>query len=169
MKKIPTSAFIFIALLLSIKGYPQVIKGTYAIKNVQTGMVLRIKDANKKDGTSLVAYTPVNWKCVTWDFHHIEGQTYKLQNLFTGKTIQSQNDIPAAGDALKQQPLSSETNQQYDFVPVEKNVYLIRLKGTDLYITPSDNKGTVNAPIIFSKKDGSKLQQWSIYEQHPDI
>ncbi len=169
MKNIIRSTFIFIALLLSVKVYSQVIKGTYAIKNVQTGMVLRIKDANKKDGTPLVAYTPVNWKCATWDFNHIDGQAYKLQNLFTGKTIQSPNEAPAAGDALKQQPVSNAINQQYEFIPVEKNVYLIRLKGTDLYITPSDNKGTVNDPIIFSKKNGSKLQQWTIFEQHPDI
>ena len=169
MKKITLSILIVTAFLLSNSSYSQVIKGTYAIKNVQTGMVLRIKDANKKDGTPLVAYTPVNWKCVTWDFNHIDGQTYKLQNLFTGKTIQSPNEAPAAGDALKQQPLSNASNQQYEFIPVEKNVYLIRLKGTDLYITPSDDKGTVNAPIIFLKKDRSKLQLWTIYEQHPDI
>ena len=169
MKKIKISVFISVALLFSVMGFSQVIKGTYAIKNVQTSMLLRIKDANKSDNTPLVAYTPVNWKCVTWNFNHVEGQTYLLENLFTGKTIQSTNGTPAAGDALKQQPVKNTAIQQYEFIPVEKNVYLIKLKGTDLYITPSDEKGTVNTPIILSKKDGSKLQQWTIYEQHPDI
>ena len=169
MKKLKDLFFITAILFLSVTGFSQVIKGTYAIKNVQTGMLLRIKDANKTDNTPLVAYNPVNWKCVTWNFNHVEGQTYMLENLFTGKTIQSTNGIPAAGDALKQQPVKNTTIQQYEFIPVEKNVYLIKLKGTDLYITPSDEKGTVNTPIILSKKDGSKLQQWTIYEQHPDM
>ncbi len=161
--------FIIAALLLSITAFSQTIEGTYAIKNVQTGMVLRIEDANKSNGTPLVAYTPVNWKCVTWDFKHIDGKTYQLQNLFTGKTVQSTNQIPAAGDALKQQSVSNTTIQQYEFIAVENNAYLIKLKGTDLYITPSDEKGTVNAPVILSKKNNSKLQQWTLHEQHPDI
>ena len=161
--------FFIAALLLSSAGTSQVIKGTYAIKNVQTGMVLRIKDANKTDNTPLVAYIPVNWKCVTWNFNHVEGQTYLLENLFTGKTFQTTNEKPEAGNALKQRPVKNTTIQQYEFIPIAKDVYLIRLKGTDLYITPTDEKGTVNSSIILSKKDGSKLQQWIIYEQHPDI
>ena len=169
MKKLKGSFFITAILLFPVTAFSQVIKGTYAIKNVQTGMLLRVKDANKSDNTPLVAYNPVNWKCVTWNFNHVEGQTYMLENLFTGKTIQSTNLTPAAGDALKQQPVKNTAIQQYEFIPVEKNVYLIKLKGTELYITPSDKNGTVNSAIILSKKDGSKLQQWVIYEQHPEI
>ncbi len=132
-------------------------------------MLLRIKDANKSDGTPLVGYAPQDWKCMTWDFNHVDGSIYFLKNLFTGKTIQSLNKNPSPGDVLKQQPINNTVSQQYEFVPVEKNVYLIKLKGTDLYITPSEEEGKVNAPIIFSKKTGSKLQQWTIYEQHPEI
>lgn len=169
MKKIISSGFIVFALLISFKCYSQIIKGTYAIKNVKTGLLLRIKDANKTDGTPLVTYTPVNWKCVTWDFNHIDGQAYQLKNLFTGKSIQSLSQVPSSGDALKQQLLNNTKMQQYEFIPVEKNVYLIKLKGTDLYVTPIDEKGSINAPIIFLKKNGSKLQLWTIYKQHPEI
>src|SRR5450432_2335050 len=107
MKKVIGSLFIIIALLISVKSFSQIIKGTYAIKNVQTGLLLRIKDANKTDGTPLVAYSPEDLKCMTWNFNHIGGQTYQLQNLLTGKTIQSTNQTPSAGDALKQQPISN--------------------------------------------------------------
>ncbi len=169
MKKIISPLIIMFILLTSVTCSSQIIKGTYAIKNVQTGMLLRIKDANKSDGTPLVAYAPQDWKCMTWDFNHVDGSTYLLKNLFTGKTIQSLNGNPLPGDALMQQPIKNTVSQQYEFIPVEKNVYLIKLKGTDLYITPSDQEGKINAPIIFSKKTGSKLQQWSIYEQHPNI
>jgi hypothetical protein len=77
MKKLVFFGSLAIACLFFYStSFSQVIKGTYAIKNVETGMLLRIKDANKKDGTPLVAYSPVNWKCMTWDFIHVEGQSY---------------------------------------------------------------------------------------------
>ena len=47
--------------------------------------------------------------------------------------------------------------------------YLIKLKGTDLYITPSDEEGKINSQIILAKKNGTKLQQWTINEQHPTM
>lgn len=148
----------------------QVIQGTYAIKNVQTGMLLRIKDANKKDGTPLVAYDPMNWKCMTWDFKHVSGQLYQLQNLFTGKTFQSTNTAAPANAALEQKPMQeSEPMQQYEFILVAKDVYLVKLKDKDLYLTPTDEKGATNSAIILAAKKSGKLQQWTIYEQHPEI
>jgi Ricin-type beta-trefoil lectin domain-like len=169
MKNIPV-VFTCIMLCVSVACHAHdVIQGTYAIKNVQTGMVLRIKDANSKDGTPIVAYSPVNWKCVTWDFKHVDGQTYQLKNLFSGKTLQPVKTNVEDGDALQEQPMDDGTIQQYEFIPVEKNVYLIKLAGADLYITPSDKEGTVNSQIILSKKNGTALQYWTIYEQHPTM
>jgi len=148
----------------------QVIRGTYAIKNVQTGMLLRIKDANGSNGTPLVAYSPVNWKCVTWDFKHVEGNTYQLKNLYTGKTFQPKAESSSQGVVLEQQPLTAlQQNQLYEFIVVEKNVYMIRAKNTDLFITAADKDNTSNSGITLAKKDGSKLQYWTIYEQHPTM
>ncbi|MGI8635278.1 MAG: RICIN domain-containing protein, partial [Segetibacter sp.] len=143
---------------------------TFAIKNVNTGMLLRVMDANKKNETPIVAYSPTNWKCMTWDFNKVEGNTYNLKNLFTSKTFQPQKSEATAGTAIVQQPIvENSTSQQWEFLSEGKNIYSIRLKGTDLYITPSDSKGTVNSQTILAKKDGSKLQQWTIYEQHPEF
>ena len=130
MKKISQFSLLpILLLLLHIVSFAQVIQGTYAIKNVQTGMLLRIKDANGKNGTPLVAYSPVNWKCMTWDFKHVEGQTYQLKNLFTSKTFQPREIMPAEGVTLEQQPLvAAQVNQLYDFIPIEKYIYLIRIK-----------------------------------------
>lgn len=159
------------SLLLLLHGYVsgQVIKGNYAIKNVETGMLLRVKDASNKNGTPLVAYTPQNWKCMTWNFVSVEGNTYQLKNLFTGKTFQ-----PKGGNteetALEEQPISiGSTNQQFDFEPAGKNIYWIKLKGTLLYLTSGDKKGTIDLPVILSKKSGNKEQQWTIYEQAPTM
>jgi hypothetical protein len=142
------------------------IKGNYAIKNVSTGMLLRVKDASNKNGTPLVAYDPQNWKCMTWNFISVEGNIYQLKNLFTGKTFQpKQADV-----TLEEQPITlGDHNQQYEFESAGKDIYFIKLKGTDLYITPEDKKGTSNSAIILAKKTKSKEQQWTIYEQSPTM
>lgn len=170
--KIPFYRYLIgLIFLLSYSAtFSQEIQGTYAIKNMKTGLLLRIKDANQKNGTPLVSYSVVNWKCATWDFIHVKEQSYQLRNLFTGKTFQPVNQNLVDGTVLEQQVLiSNQGNQLLKFIPVEKDVYLIRLKGTEFYITPSDENGIVNSNITLSNKNGSKLQQWTIYEQHPKI
>ena len=147
----------------------QNIKGNYAIKNVQTGMLLRVKDAASKDGTPLVAYYPENWKCMTWNFKSTGNNTYQLQNLLTNKTFQpvaqANADVP-----FEEQPLINDApNQQYEFIKVKPGTYLIKLKGTDLYITPADSKGKVNSAIILAAKENTPEQLWTIYEQTPTM
>lgn len=168
MKRFACLILLIACVLIDTDCVAQVIKGTYAIKNVATGMLLRIKDANKANGTPLVAYDPVNWKCMTWDFKQVEGQTYQLKNLFTGKTFEPKSEKASEGVTLEQQPFDTNaTDQQYEFISVGESIYQIRLKGTDLYLSPSDSKGDINTNIILSKKNNTKLQQWTIYEQHP--
>jgi hypothetical protein len=149
--------------------FAQDIKGNYAIKNVQTGMLLRVKDANSKNGTPLVAYYPENWKCMTWNFKKTDANTYQLQNLLTKKTFQPIGTV-AANAAFDEQPfVAGDGKQQYEFIPIKKDTYLIKLKGTDLYITPADSKGSVNSAIILAKKRNTPDQLWSIYEQAPTM
>lgn len=168
MKK--TSLIICCLLLLSLIGTAQLIEGTFAIKNMETGMLLRVKDANGANGTPLVAYDPVNWKCVTWDFKHVAGETYQLRNLFTNKTFQPKKGVAAEGVLLEQQPLViAQANQQYDFITVSKNVYLVKATGTELYLTPVDKSGAANTGIMLAARNGGKLQQWTIYLQKPTM
>lgn len=148
----------------------QDIKGTYSIENIGTGLVLRIKDAQKENGTPLVAYTPVNWKCVTWDFQKVEEQTYQLKNLFTGKTFQPNGGKTVSNNHLEQRPLAQNPNQYYQFIPAGNDSYFIRLYGTELYLTPQAPEGRVNSAIILSKKSNDNdLQKWTIYEQRPTM
>jgi hypothetical protein len=168
MKKFATFASIVACLFVTTVSFGQIIKGTYAIKNMQTGLLLRVKDANIANGTPLVAYHPVNWKCMTWNFNHIEGQTYQLRNLFTDKTFQPQTTA-VEGVVLEEQPIiAKKATQLYEFIPVGQNVYKIKLKGTDLYLTPSDAKGADNSAIVLVGQKEGKVQQWTIYEQNPE-
>src|ERR1700712_6020901 len=111
---------LIIFCLIGQASFAQTIKGHYAIKNTQTGLLLRVKDAQKANGTPIVAYSPVNWKCVTWDFMHVQGDTYQLRNLFTSKTLQPESGL-IDGVSLEQQPLvASQTNQEYEFISTGK-------------------------------------------------
>ena len=112
MTKLPYLICLFLFFVCSHFASAQVINGNYAIKNVQTGMLLRVKDANGKNGTPLVLYNPENWKCMTWDFKHIDGNTYQLQNLLTNKTFQPKS-APAAGTALEEQPFKLQMAVSY--------------------------------------------------------
>jgi len=166
-KQIVATVFLLLGL---ISASAQNIEGTFAIKNVKTGKLLRIKDANSKDLTPLVLYSPVNWKCMTWDFQHVSGETYHLKNLFTSKTFTTASQTAKEGVELKQLPINpDDTMQKWEFIDQGDNTYLIRLANTELYVTPSDPKGSSNSPIILSKKSGSELQLWTIYEQHPTM
>ena len=167
MKK---AIFVFACIVLSVFCcFSQTIKGNYAIKNVQTGLLLRIKDANGKNGTPLVAYEPQNWKCMTWNFKQTEGNTYQLQNLFTNKTFEPLTDSVSKTTMLSEQPLETKNNQQYEFISAGNNSYFIKLKDTDLYITSPGEKAEVNAKIVLQKKDNSDRQRWTIYTQNPTM
>lgn len=162
-------AALVLAGIVSFNVHSQEIKGTYAIKNVKTGMLLRIKDASTKNGTPIVAYNPQNWKCMTWDFKYLGPDTYQLENLFSHKTLQPAA-AAATGVAFEEQPIREGSNsQQYEFIPVKKDTFLIRPKGTNLYITPADSEGEVNSAIILAEKSGSSLQEWTIYKQTPTM
>lgn len=168
MHKVRVLIIITAIIFLSAKSMGQNIKGTYAIKNVSTGMLLRVMDANKKNETPIVAYSPTNWKCMTWDFIRLKENTYLLRNLFTNKTFQPQKGEVIEGMGLEQQPVhNNKTNQQWEFIAASDNTYMIRLKGSNLYVTPSDKSGTINSKIILAKKRADKTQHWTIYEQHP--
>src|SRR6056297_3155893 len=134
---------LIIVLNFSINAEP--LQGTFAIKNVENGMLLRPKNANSQDDVSIVLYRPTNWKCLTWDFHNTAKNTYQLENLFTGKTFQPEDTINIEGKPLVQMPLDSANSaQQWEFVSAGENRYWIRLKGTELYVTPSDTDGAIN-------------------------
>ncbi|WP_221392484.1 RICIN domain-containing protein [Dyadobacter sp. NIV53] len=118
-----TGMLFLLSILTWASAFSQEIKGNYAIKNVKTGMLLRVKDASSKNGTPLVAYYPQNWKCMTWNFKSTGGNTYQLENLLTHKTFQPQN--PAENNiALEEQPLiPGSAVQEFEFIEAKKDTF----------------------------------------------
>jgi hypothetical protein len=64
--------------------------------------------------------------------------------------------------------VSLKDSQLYEFVPAGENTYLIKLEGTDQYIT-SPEDGQVNSRVVLAPKTGDKSQQWIIYQQSPTM
>ncbi|HVU56090.1 MAG TPA: RICIN domain-containing protein [Puia sp.] len=166
-----TRILLLASLSLGLLGKAQttVIKGDFALKNVHTGMYVRIKDANGANGTPIVAYSPVNWKCVTWEFKPTAEGSYTLRNLFSGKTLQPLHGEAKAGVAMEEQPMSNDKAQQYEVIAAGNDQYYVRLKGSDLYLTPSDPGGETNSSIVLQTKKEGDLQRWTLVEQHPTM
>lgn len=158
-------------LLAGLSGKTQTapIKGDFALKNVHTGKYIRIRDANSANGTPIVAYSPVNWKCVTWAFQPSGNGGYTLKNLFSGKTLQPVHGEAKAGVSMEEQPLGSSKVQEYEVISAGKDVYFVRLKGTELYLTPADPGGATNSSIVLQTRQDSDLQRWTLVEQHPTM
>jgi hypothetical protein len=148
---------------------PVIVNGDYALKNVHTGKYVRIKDANGANGTPIVAYSPGNWKCMTWEFRSSADGGHVLVNLFSGKTLQPLHGEARAGVALEEQPLDRSAHQQYELVPAGAGQYLVRLKGSTLYLTPADPGGAVNSTIVLQPMTNGDLQHWTLVEQHPTM
>lgn len=165
MKFLITIAFLFIQTV----SFEQVIKGNFAVKNISTGLLLRVKDAKSANGTPLVAYYPENWKCMTWKFINQDGDTYQLQNLLTKKTFQPIGEVKSESTFEEQQLLPGSNAQQYEFILVKNSIYRIRQKGTELYLAADGDSSLVNSAIKLAVKKDSAAQLWTIYQQAPTM
>ena len=137
---------------------------SYAIQNVKTGKAVRVHNAGIDDRTKIILYKHHNWECMTWQFIQLEGDTYLLKNMYTQKTFQPSSS-PKPGVDLWQRPLGGDSLQYWEFIRQPDEAYLIRLKGTELYITVSSDEN--NSPIILMPIQNSIEQQWNLIEQHP--
>ena len=126
-------------LILVPRLYKDIVKkqntiNTYAIQNVKTGKDIRVYNAGIDDGQKIILYSHHNWECMTWQFIQLEENTYLLKNLYTQKTFQP-SASPEQGATLWQQTMGGDRLQYWEFIKQSDEIYQIRLKGTELYIT----------------------------------
>lgn len=142
----------------------QAIKGRYAVQNLQTVKNLRPFEAGKGDGNKIVLYDHHWWKCMTWEFSQLQGDTYQLKNRYTEKSFQASSKLES-GVNLWQQPVKSDSSQDWEFIKQAENTYRIKHKGTDLCVTISSDE--TNSTIILAPKQNSNGQLWKLVEQDP--
>lgn len=143
----------------------QEISGDFAIRNIETGKNIRPYNSGTSDGNDIILYPHNEWKCLTWQFNHVEGATYQLQNVYTRKTFAPVSELEV-GVALWQQPLSDDS-PQWEFIEQQDGIYAIRLIDTDLYITISSDK--TDSPIILMPFENANSQRWELIEQYPTV
>ena len=139
---------------------------TYAIQNVRTGTNLRPYKAGIENGNRIILYKHVKWKCMTWQFIQVDQESYQLKNEYTSITFQPSSK-PESGVTLTQQALKTDNLQYWEFIKQSDETYMIRLKGTSLYITISANKS--NSSIILMPVQNSSSQKWRLIKQNPLI
>ena len=71
------------------------------------------------------------------------------------------------GVGLCQKTLGGTPLQYWEFKEQADGTYLIRLKGTDLYITAESDK--VDSPLILKSNQSSPNQKWKLIRQTPWI
>ncbi|WP_433775359.1 RICIN domain-containing protein [Bacillus wiedmannii] len=137
---------------------------TYAIQNVKTGKNLRAYKAGVEDGNTIILYKHAKWKCMTWQFIQVDSESYQLKNMYTSKTFQP-SSMPEPGVTLWQQALKEDNLQYWEFIKQPDETYLVRLKGTSMYVTISSDKS--NSSIILMPLQNSNSQQWKFIKQNP--
>lgn len=134
---------------------------TFAIQNVQTGKNLRPLGASRSDQTAIISYDAYAWKCMTWRFDRVSENTYRLQNVYTSKMLE-----PSPTTTLWQQPLKVDNvSQQWDLIPDGVDSYLIRLHGSELYVTATSNE--TNSAVVLLPRQSSRAQLWRLVPQNP--
>lgn len=141
-------------------------ENTYAIQNVSSGLCVRPFNAGYKSRNNIISYPHKDWECITWEMIALGENTFLLKNLFTEKTFQPKSE-PKEGVELWQQSMGGTQLQYWEFLKQSDETYLIRLKGTDLYLTTSSEKE--NSPIVLMTKQETPTQLWKLVRQTPWI
>jgi Ricin-type beta-trefoil lectin domain. len=172
MKKVLIILPIVLVLLIAIPFIFRFIKdikkklhypNTYAIQNVQTGKNIRVFNAVPGNETPMILYSNHNWECMTWELIQLEDGSYLLKNLYTEKTFQPSSSLKS-GVSLWQQPMGGTSLQYWEFLKQSDNTYLIRLKGTELYVTITSDKN--DSPIVLMPMQNSNSQLWKLVRQN---
>lgn len=141
-------------------------ENTYAIQNVGTDKCLRPYNAGNADGIKIIAYSHNNWECLTWQMIELDKDTYLLKNLYTQKTFEP-SATPEPGVDLWQQTLGGSRLQYWEFIEQPGETYLIRLKGSELYLTATSDEN--NSGAILMPRQDSDNQRWRLIRQTPII
>ena len=139
--------------------------GVYSLQNRESGLLLRPRDAGRKDGNAMVLYPEYNWKCLKWDVDSTDSGC-TLRNLFTDKTFQPADSSPKAGTPVLQQTMDPALKlQRWDILPSIDGYVKIRLAGTELYLMPTVPNAEINTAIVLGPWENLPAQHWKMVAQ----
>ena len=142
------------------------IEGTYMIQNQRHELLLRPQNANKSDGAPIVLYPKYPWKCLSWRFESRPDLTYRLMNLFTGKTMQPKSGgRTGAVQVIQGTPKTEKSSDQFwRLVPLKKGLYRISNIAGDKVLTAvqADPGGEIH--IYLMPWMDKKEQKWKLLD-----
>ncbi len=124
------------------------------------GRLLRVKDARSENGTPMVLYPKVAWKCMTWELQ-ADGDGFRLRNHFTRKTLGPTTKPSDAATPVVQKPLEKEpsASEAWRFDPIADTDGLVRLVHIESgnVLEANDDGG-----IVLARPSDSPGQRWRL-------
>jgi hypothetical protein len=149
------------ALVDSGFGQAEQPQGSHMVRNKKYQLMLRPRDANRKDGTPIVLYPSQTWKCMGWRFEPMPGGV-RLVNYFTGKSFEA--DGPMTGKPpVIQTPVAPERaeKQTWRFVVLGGGLYRIEsLSGGVL--TAIESEGGGDPQVVLAPWNDLESQKWEL-------
>lgn len=142
---------------------------TYQIRNVKFSGLLRPRDANNADGTTIVLYSAQPWKCMTWRLQPAGESAFHLKNLFTGKTFCADTNVSGPRQNVTQLPLAKDGNgaPAWQFVRLEDGSYKIADAKTGNVLTAVKAAGAYEATIVTASWQNLDEQKWRLEKMDP--
>lgn len=124
------------------------------------GRLLRVKDARSENGTPIVLYPQVAWKCMTWQLE-ADGEGFRLKNHFTRKTLGPTTKPADTSTPVVQKPLDKEpsASEAWRFEAIEGTDGLVRLMHIESGFVLEATEG---GSIVLAKPSDSPAQRWRL-------
>lgn len=93
-------------------------------------------------------------------------EAFLAKNLYTEKSFQPVSSASSDG-GLRQRTLGGSRLQYWEFLKQPDETYLVRLQGSELYLTAPAKE--TNSPAVLMPKQDSRGQAWRLVRQTPWI
>jgi hypothetical protein len=143
--------------------------GSFQIRNLKYGDLLRPEEANSADGTRIVLYPAQTWNCLTWKFHANGESRFQLQNHFTSKTFAAGVGADKAQAAVTQVPFSKKPEERptWQFTKLPGGSYKITDARSGKALTAAKEGTGSGVRIVVQAWDESDAQKWELIEIDP--
>jgi hypothetical protein len=141
--------------------------GTYQLRNQKFKELLRPRDANSAEGTRIVLYSAQPWKCMTWNLQPAGAGAFRLQNLFTSKTIAADSQATQAQQPVIQVRLDKEASPTWQFTKLEDGSYKITESKSGKALTAVKTGDDSEAKITIGPWCDQAEQKWELQKIDP--
>ena len=140
--------------------------GSFQLRNLKYGELLRPEEARSADGTRIVLYSAQSWKCLTWKFHANGESLFQLQNHYTSKTFAAETGVDKAPAAVTQVPFSKKGEERptWRFTKLADGSYKITDAKSGKALTAVKEETGSGARIVVQAWKESDAQKWELIE-----